>query len=328
MNPLFSIIIPTYNSEKTIEKCLKSISNSVFTNYEVIVVNDGSSDNTSNLVSNIGIPQVTLYNKSNEGPGKSRNFGISKSKGYYIVFIDSDDYVDPYFLDELYKVCIAESPDVLFIDTVNENVDGKKISNLKFNKYRYMQKSDLVKLHMTCTIPWGAVRRVIKSDLIYKHSIFFQDTEVGEEAIFAFKSLFYANKLSYMSNSKYHYVQHRDSQSAKGGTNPWFKMTIKMKQELISIGAFAEYKDAYYGLVYKSLIIETFRIMCISGIKKGLNKYRKEKLNLSEITSQKKTIKYLNMRYKVLFTTSRLKLNVLVYLFLISIFLIRGGKKC
>lgn len=96
----FSIIVPVYNTEKYINRCLDSILNQTYKNYELIIVNDGSTDNSQKIIDKY---KINSYIKENGGPGDARNYGLSKAKGDYILFVDSDDYIDENLLDTLNK---------------------------------------------------------------------------------------------------------------------------------------------------------------------------------------------------------------------------------
>ena len=100
---MISIIIPTYNSEKYIIDCLNSIFSSTYTNYEIIIVDDGSTDNTVNLVKNIKNHNIKIFSCNNKGPGFARNIGIKHSKGKYIFFVDSDDTINSKTFEVLLK---------------------------------------------------------------------------------------------------------------------------------------------------------------------------------------------------------------------------------
>ena len=103
---MISIIITAYNAEKTIEKCISSILENDYNNYEIIIVNDGSTDKTEQIVELFASDKIKYFSKPNTGVADSRNYGIEKAKGEYITFIDSDDYVkNDYFenLDEYIK---------------------------------------------------------------------------------------------------------------------------------------------------------------------------------------------------------------------------------
>ena len=89
--PKFSIIVPVYNVEKYVNKCLDSIFNQTFKDFEVIVVNDGTQDNSMDIVKKYN---VTIINQENKGLSEARNNGVKKAKGDYIIFVDSDDYIE------------------------------------------------------------------------------------------------------------------------------------------------------------------------------------------------------------------------------------------
>ena len=91
--PKFSIIIPLYNKEKDIETTINSVLNQTFTNYEVILVDDGSTDNSYKVVSDIEDSRIQIFKKENQGVSKARNYGVSKAKTEYIAFLDADDFM-------------------------------------------------------------------------------------------------------------------------------------------------------------------------------------------------------------------------------------------
>ena len=98
--PKFSIIIPVYNVEKYIKKCLDSVFDQSYKDFEVIVVNDGTKDNSMQIVKEY---DVTIINQENQGLSEARNNGVKKAKGEYIIFLDSDDYLDKDSLKEIAK---------------------------------------------------------------------------------------------------------------------------------------------------------------------------------------------------------------------------------
>ena len=119
--PKFSIIVPVYNVEKYIGKCLDSIMNQTFKDYEVIVVNDGTKDKSMDIVKKY---DVKVINQENSGLSAARNTGVSKATGEYLLFIDSDDYIEKDLLKELNK-SISNHPDLIRfqIEEVYENND-------------------------------------------------------------------------------------------------------------------------------------------------------------------------------------------------------------
>lgn len=100
--PFFSIIIPLYNKEKFIENTLKSVLQQSFTDYEVLIVNDGSTDASEAKILAFNDSRIQYFYKDNEGASEARNYGIKKSKSEYITFLDADDYWYPNFLEEMF----------------------------------------------------------------------------------------------------------------------------------------------------------------------------------------------------------------------------------
>ena len=107
--PKFSIIVPVYNVEEYIDDCLKSIKSQTFKDYEVIVVNDGTKDNSMDIVKNY---DVEIINQENGGLSSARNTGVKKAKGEYLIFLDSDDYIEKDLLKKI-NDSIKDNPDVV-----------------------------------------------------------------------------------------------------------------------------------------------------------------------------------------------------------------------
>lgn len=134
MNPIVSIIIAVYNSEDFIGRCLQSIMDQTFYNFEVILIDDCSTDKSAEICSQFVSKdrRFRLINqKFNSGPGISRNLGLQKAKGKYITFVDSDDYILPFYLEKLLKAIKLSNSDIALCYT-------KRFKNLNvIEKYNY-----------------------------------------------------------------------------------------------------------------------------------------------------------------------------------------------
>ena len=140
-----SIIVPVYNAEKYLDVCLSSLVNQTFRDFEIIVINDGSNDNSEKIIKKFKkrYPEmIKNYSFPNQGISKTRNYGIKKASGKYISFIDSDDYVDVKFLEAMYERISKTKSDICVCDyyTVNEDEEIKEFrlddfeeSNIKSN---------------------------------------------------------------------------------------------------------------------------------------------------------------------------------------------------
>jgi len=146
--PLISIIIPAYNAESTIESTISSALSQTYSNIEVVVVNDGSIDTTENvLISKFGNDsRVRVITQMNQGVSVARNTGIEQSAGEYIVFLDSDDYLENSFVSTLVSLI------------------SKSNSDIAFCAYRWVDENDAILKSVIPNIKEGVVRRGIGSD--------------------------------------------------------------------------------------------------------------------------------------------------------------------
>ena len=149
--PKFSVIIPVYNVKKYIKKCLDSVFNQSFKDYEVIVVNDGTEDRSMDIVEKY---DVNIINQKNSGLSSARNAGVKKSKGEYIIFLDSDDYWEEDLLKEI-ALSTKNNPDIVRFQiqevqdnkTINkfneesfENINGEEAFN-RITKYHFVENA-------------------------------------------------------------------------------------------------------------------------------------------------------------------------------------------
>lgn len=123
--PYFSVIIPVYNKEKFIENTIKSVLQQRFSDFELILVNDGSNDNSEVQIKKFSDNRITYYTKENGGASTARNFGLEKAKANYITFLDADDYWYPDFLQEMAS-CIEEFPNHKIFSAAIE-VESEKV---------------------------------------------------------------------------------------------------------------------------------------------------------------------------------------------------------
>ena len=138
---LFSVVISVYNAECTIRKCLDSVLNQTFSNFEVIVINDGSTDNTRKILDEYSIKdsRIKVFNFSNSGVGISRRKGVNLAKGQYVLFVDSDDFINDELLQRLYST-ISSVPELDIIRYQSNIINDKK--NKNHERYNYFDSSN------------------------------------------------------------------------------------------------------------------------------------------------------------------------------------------
>ena len=124
--PFFSVIIPLFNKEKFIEATLKSVLNQTFIDFEILIINDGSTDNSATIIEGFDDPRIRYFLKENAGVSSARNDGIEKAQSNYISFIDADDYWYPDFLEEMFKI-IQNYPQQKVFSAAIEIETSKKV---------------------------------------------------------------------------------------------------------------------------------------------------------------------------------------------------------
>lgn len=201
-----SIIVPFYNVEKYIEKCLTSLVNQTLEEIEIILVNDGSKDNSIKVAKDFEQKypaKIRYYEKPNGGLGDARNFGIKFAKGEYIAFLDSDDYVEPTMYEEMYEMAIKEKSDMVECDFWWEYPNKKKDDR----GVEYKNQNDM--LLKARVVAWN---KLIKKDIYEKHPEARFAVGLRYEDVEGFyKILPYINKVSFIRKPFIHYVQRNNS---------------------------------------------------------------------------------------------------------------------
>lgn len=203
--PRVSIIVPVYNVEKYLEKCLISLVNQTLDSYEVIVVNDGTKDNSQEIIDRFKreYPNIIKsYIKKNGGLSDARNFGIKKASGEYIGFVDSDDYVEVDMFEKLYNKAKEKDFDVVACNLIYDYGTKKVLSSC--NLYHDLYNKRQVKKSMINIYP-AAWNKIYKRELLdkvkFKKDVWFEDVE------FMYRLYPYINTIGYVDDYLLYYVQ-------------------------------------------------------------------------------------------------------------------------
>ena len=206
-NYLLSIIIPIYNAEKYIYKCIESILNQTFSNFEIILINDGSTDKSVEICTEFAMKdkRIKVIHSPNKGASNARNIGLNNAKGKWITFVDSDDWLDPTYFSEF--IDSTTNADLIcggFI--INNNPHSKYTSSIYHKNLTSVQSVEIlynIYFGMIYNI-WG---KFFLTEYIKLHNIKFKiGYENREDGIFLFDYLYWAKKISIISSqSFYHY---------------------------------------------------------------------------------------------------------------------------
>lgn len=259
-NVKISIIIPVYNIQNYIARCLDSILGQTLTEFEVICVNDGSIDNSVEVIKRYMDldSRIKLINQKNAGPGAARNNGIRNAKGDYIGFVDGDDFIEKDMFEALYSKAVKYNADVAIS---NANLfypsDGKKVL---FRDYNKMQMLDNMGSFTAWEYPWvltliGMWDRIFKREFVEKIKFYNPEGRFYEDHLPSYMSSVLAEKMVIVNQANYNYRQQRsDSTIGKEREVDFFKFHFvqdykEVREFLVNQNVYDHYREAF--LEYK-----------------------------------------------------------------------------
>lgn len=218
MNVRVSVIVPVYNAEKYLKECIDSILNQTLKEIEIIIVDDGSTDNSGVLADSLGAndTRIRVIHQSNQGLGPARNTGILNAAGEYIGFVDSDDYVLPFMYEKLYKRAIETNADIVqgcHRDVENGNTlivkkhpladstfsDHDEIMTIRQNLFGHTLSDKTVE-----AFPMTVWSGIYRKDFIFCNKLLFEEIQ-SEDTIFNLQAYKYAKVVSFTCESDYCY---------------------------------------------------------------------------------------------------------------------------
>ena len=220
--PTISVIVPVYNTEQYLSRCVDSILAQTFTDFELILVNDGSNDGSGAICDEYAEkdPRVNVIHQENRGVSPARNMGLDHASGEYLYFVDSDDYIDPALLETVIPYMENNSDLVAFgYSFFNESGVYKTVS-WKWNEWRLSSENRIsfyVESLLRYKLGWEACFRMFRRDLIEQHNIRFEGI-IAEDLYFSLCYCAYAKKIVCIEKSLYYYFQHNESTMARERT--------------------------------------------------------------------------------------------------------------
>ena len=214
--PEISVIVPVYKVEPYIHKCVDSILAQTFSDYELILVDDGSPDTCGNICDEYAKKdaRIRVIHKENGGLSDARNAGMKIACGEYVIFIDSDDYIKPNFVEILYRACVSHKADVAMCGYVTVDEQGNNIKNYYPNEPQNIEVvTGRTLLHYFYKED-GVVNQVVWNK-IYKKSLFnklkFQKGRYYEDGYIIAPLFWNVKKIAIVRNTLYYYVQRKNS---------------------------------------------------------------------------------------------------------------------
>ena len=258
-----SVVIPTYNSEKYLDECLKSVINQTFKDYEIIIVDNNSQDSTVEKINGYieKYPKISLIRlDENLKQGIARNIGVQNSIGEYIMFVDSDDKVSPEFINKMYNKIISDGSDITIcrwapFDNKTGKINYKHgYANFhrlpeQFRKTSFTWKDIKEEFFSQSNVPWD---KIYKKSFLIQKNVEFPGGMFFEDNVFSFDALIKAEKITVIDECLIYYrVNRKQAVTARCDETffDYLKIFSKIKENLEKIGLYDEMK--YHFINYK-----------------------------------------------------------------------------
>lgn len=216
LSELVSVIIPVYNGERYIHRCLESLFRQTYTNIEIIVIDDGSKDTTADICRKLAVrdSRIIFSVQENKGVSAARNKGLELAKGEYVCFVDADDYVDKSFVESHIKMIKSDPQiDISVCGFVDEKNDGTVIHQSEIDKRYVYSVSDFKQTDFVPYVCWQIMFKRIKLDCGNKKIRFETNISIKEDMLFLYELMMNSNKVIINPTVLYHSVHRGNSLS-------------------------------------------------------------------------------------------------------------------
>ena len=251
-NPKISVIVSVYNTEKYIEKCLDSLLNQTYSNIEIVVINDCSTDGSLKILKKYAKKydnMILIENKENKGLSYSRNVGLEKATGEYIGYIDSDDYVDSTYYEQMMKAIKKEKSEIAIADMKIAYEDGSFPDYVSKGCNGEVNTLNIIKNGLAAS----ACNKLFKREIIEKYK--FSEGKLNEDLAVILPSIVAAKKISYVENNNYYYVQHTGSIQNSRFSDRRFDIFYGVELTLKRIKGCKNYAKISQAIIYEQLIV-------------------------------------------------------------------------
>jgi glycosyltransferase involved in cell wall biosynthesis len=277
---LVSLIIPIYNSQPFLEKCLTSAVEQTLRDIEIILIDDGSDDDSISIIQKFAQTdtRIRVLKQHNKGPGAARNLGLSVASGNYVAFMDSDDWIDSMFLEKMYNAAESNEADVVICN--HKTVIHETLA-IPFPK-RLLPKRPSYKKALKQAVKDSGIQGYVW-DKLYRRSLF-NDNNISypeglyyEDLATTFKLFYYSKRSVFLKEALYYYLQRKNSISKKIDPKPIFdriKALDIMKTFLKSKDILTEYTFEFQYLCIKMWFADLFCLALIYATKGSTGFFR------------------------------------------------------
>ena len=298
--PKISFVVPIYNGEKYLERCVSSIQSQTFTDYEIILVNDGSTDNSLSLCQKFAAndSKITVLSKENGGQGSARNAGIEIAKGEYITFPDVDDWIEPDMCEDMYNLARKGDYDVAIAGANNYSQELKLINSVHYdcislrgNKECFANIMTFLPTTLLFDVVWN---KIYRRDFLIHNGLKFSNLRRTQDAYFNLEVFDCIESLITTDKAYYNYLNNEAEQVNKKFPINYIDINILYYKKLKSI---FESRGMYCDRIkhqYDSSFVETIyaTINMFDNPRWGLNR-NEQKRYILDILNREEISEYL-----------------------------------
>lgn len=314
-----SIIVPVYNVEKYLYKCLRSLQAQTYKQIEIILVNDGSTDNSPNIAREFcqNDMRFRLINRPNGGLSAARNTGLANISGTYVVFVDSDDWVSPQLIESLLNNIQACQSDFACCRLEYCNIEkGKNHIYGKPFKLLYIKGRDiLLDSLLVRNIPTPVWAKIYRTSFLKKNGLYFKEGIVNEDTLFTSLASMYADKVSFINQVLYYSLERPGSISRSSYNRLFSDMDIALKEVKIHMeerGIFRDEVESYYYARYlKSILYNLLQAAQRLPYKEYSESYL-WCMSHTHYMAYKQWIRYLPVNHQVMYWLSRFRIGLYI----------------
>ena len=248
MNALVSIIIPVYNAEKSLRRCLDSVLEQSYPDTEIVIINDGSTDNSISIINEYSLQNtnIRLISQESAGPSAARNTGIREAKGNYITFVDSDDYLEITAISDMMVNQKEYDSDLVIANHIRH--EGNKIISFETSLPEVLNKDTALQAFLEKKIKVGCCGKIYNRSFLIERNLFFPEDRYGEDIYHLFNMIISDAKITWLNKPVYHVVN--TETSVCNTFNPKFLLlldTMKyMKAELVNNELWNSHRRQFY----------------------------------------------------------------------------------
>ncbi len=289
-----SVIVPVYNARETIEKCVISIISQDFKDIELLLINDGSKDNSLEVIKELQSKNknIIVVDRENSGAAAARNFGMSIAKGEYFCFVDSDDYIDDGALSYMYNRAVSADADILMCGYIIQNESGVIRNFAKSGEYENGAINSRIEEIKSKNLIDSPCNKLYKASFVKSSGVIMPENEIYEDSDFNLRLLKYNPKYVIDEHCFYHYILHFGSTTRR--YNPQKLEIIKKRTRLLKkvTSGLDEFCDYYY----LKMVFSSFIDMFLSLDKKEIKNNIKKEMESEEFILKAKNAKSSNIR--------------------------------